>query len=110
MILVIRKLFGKSNIVGITLFPFIILKSKLDKKNYILINHERIHLKQQLELLVVLFYLWYIMEFFIRWYQYKDRHRAYIEICFEREAYSNEKDMQYIKNRKHYAFLRYLKP
>lgn len=109
MILVIKKLFGKSNIVGITLFPFIILKSKLDKKNSILINHEKIHLKQQLELFVIPFYIWYVIEFFVRWLQYKNTHRAYMEICFEREAYSNEKDLNYIKNRKWYSFLKYLK-
>ena len=38
------------NIRAITLFPFIIIKDEGDEK---LINHESIHIKQQLELLVI---------------------------------------------------------
>jgi hypothetical protein len=42
-------------ISGITLFPFIFVQRKEDSKNKILINHETIHIRQQLELLIVRF-------------------------------------------------------
>ena len=90
------------------LFPFILVRDKelrLDKR---LINHEKIHLRQQLELLVFPFYLWYLVEYFIRLIQYKNAHQAYINISFEREAYENDEDLAYLKNRKWFGFLRYV--
>lgn len=46
---------------GITLFPFIFLKRKDMLENKVLINHEKIHLRQQIELLIVPFYAFYIL-------------------------------------------------
>ena len=34
---------------------------------------------------------------------------AYRNISFEREAYSNEKDLSYLDNRKWFAWIRYIK-
>ena len=48
---------------GITLYPFVFLKTKTMKHDTVLLNHEKIHLKQQLELLILPFYLWYVLEF-----------------------------------------------
>ena len=73
-----------------------------------LLNHERIHLKQQAELLVVFFYLWYGIEFLARWFQYKNRHTAYRNISFEREAYANGKDLDYTMRRPFWNAIRYL--
>lgn len=91
------------------LWPFILVKSKALKTNAVFINHEHIHLKQQLELLILPFYLWYGVEFLLRLCHYKDRHMAYRNISFEREAYSNEANLHYIKSRKYWAFTGYLK-
>lgn len=33
---------------------------------------------------------------------------AYRDISFEQEAYYHEEDMKYLKNRKHYAWIKYL--
>ena len=44
---------------GLTIFPFIFLKVNDFKDDYVLINHEKIHLKQQLEILIIPFYLVY---------------------------------------------------
>ncbi len=73
-----------------------------------LINHERIHLKQQRELLIVPFYILYIAEWLLRTLLYLDSYRAYQNISFEREAYANEDDMQYLSRRKTFGFLDYL--
>lgn len=94
--------------IGITLFPFIFLKKKALKLNKVLINHERIHLKQQLELLVIFFFIFYVMEWFIKLFKYKNSYIAYQNLSFEREAYQNEKNLNYIESRKFWAFINYL--
>lgn len=94
---------------AITIYPFVIFKSKYFKTNTTLINHEKIHLKQQLELLVLPFYIIYSLEFLVRLVQYKNGHLAYKNISFEREAYSNECNLKYLNNRSIWAFLKYLR-
>lgn len=107
MILVFKHFFYK-NYVGLSLWPFIFLKEDSLKADEVLINHERIHLKQQQELLILPFYLLYVSEWLLRTVMYLDSYRAYQNISFEREAYANEKDMQYLRKRKTFGFLRYL--
>ena len=73
------------------------------------ICHETIHTRQIVELLVVFFYLWYGIEWLIRLVQYRNGKEAYYNISFEREAYTNAPDETYLKRRKLFAFIRYLK-
>lgn len=96
------------NVRGMAIYPFIFLKDKSLKENPVIINHEKIHLRQQLEMLVLPFYIWYLLEFLIRLIQYKNANAAYLNICFEKEAYANEGDSDYLKNRKFWAFLKFL--
>lgn len=107
MILVIRHLFYK-NYVGLSVWPFIILKNNHLKGDSVLINHERIHLRQQLELLIVPFYLLYVFEWLVRSIMYFDTYKAYQNISFEREAYTNEKNLDYLSNRSVFSFIKYL--
>ncbi len=95
------------NIGGITLFPFIILNTGLSKIPA-KVNHETIHIKQQIELLVVFFYIFYILEYIFRVFQYGSFREGYRNISFEKEAYVNEKNLDYLSNRKWYSFLKYL--
>ena len=90
------------------IFPFILLRDRRMKDNHILINHERIHLLQQAELLIIPFYLWYVMEYLMRLAVYRNKKEAYHNISFEREAYSNEKNLNYLKNRSFWGFIKYL--
>jgi len=108
MILIVFKYFTPKGFRGITFFPFVFLVNKEDKKNPAFVNHERIHIKQQLEMLVVPFFVWYSIEFLFRWIQYKNKHTAYRNISFEREAYKNEKDLCYCKQRPFWGFLKYV--
>lgn len=71
-------------------------------------NHERVHLHQQRELLVVFFYIWYFVEFCLRYLEYDNSFEAYRNISFEREAYQNESNLDYLQTRKFWAFLKYL--
>ncbi|CAL2076260.1 conserved protein of unknown function [Tenacibaculum sp. 190524A02b] len=94
--------------VGLALYPFIFLKRKDLKNNIFLINHEKIHLKQQIELLIIFFYLFYLIEWFIKLIKYRSTAMAYKNLSFEREAYLNEGDLNYLKKRKAWAFIAYL--
>lgn len=108
MILLVQpKLLG-NNFNGITLWPFVIVKHRNLCEDLVFLNHERIHLRQQIELLIFFFYLWYGLEFLIRWISYGNRNEAYRNICFEREAYQNENNSNYLKERKFWVFLRFL--
>ena len=90
---------------GMAVYPFIFLKTKSPAR--LLINHERIHLRQQIEMGLVVFYIWYFAEYLIRLVQYKKHYLAYLHISFEREAFLNQQDFDYLKNRKFWAFLKY---
>ncbi|KPE53133.1 hypothetical protein [Chryseobacterium indologenes] len=108
MIIVCQKPLKKLKINGITLFPFIFIRKPEDKENKILINHERIHLRQQMELLVIFFYIVYVIEYYYWFFRLKNGYLAYRRISFEREAYTNESDLSYLKKRKLWNFRKYL--
>lgn len=101
----------KNNIIPVkpydamTLWPFIFVK-EYTKVTEDLLNHERIHGRQQLELLIIPFLLWYVLEWIAR--LIFGNGNAYRNISFEREAYENENDMGYIEHRPRWSFLRYL--
>ena len=108
MIIVCQSLLKDTKILGITLFPFILLRNKELKYNQTLINHEKIHLRQQVELLVIFFYLWYVIEYYYWYFRLKDSFLAYKYISFEREAYAMEDDLNYLETRKIWSFWKYL--
>jgi len=122
---------------GITLFPWIILRERFrsgsfyKKLAFRIINHESIHIEQQKELIIIgaiiwigikllfgfgswyiipilsflFFYQWYLIEWIIRLFM---KGNAYKNISFEREAYANEDDADYLKTRKRFSFLKYI--
>ncbi|CAM1363981.1 conserved hypothetical protein [Tenacibaculum litopenaei] len=107
MILILKYIIPKG-FVGLAFFPFIVLKRKELKTDVVLINHEKIHLRQQLELLLVLFYLLYIAEWMVKVCWYRSTSLAYKNLSFEREAYAHEHDLYYLETRKPWAFIAYL--
>ena len=92
---------------GMALFPFILVRQP--SPGPILINHERIHLRQQLELGLIPFYLWYGIEYVVRRFQYRNHYLAYLNISFEREAFANETNLTYLKTRRFWSFWPYLR-
>ena len=107
MIVIVFKYLTPKWVRGITLFPFIVLSEKSDRNNAVLLNHEKIHIRQQLEMLVLLFFVIYLTEFLIGYVKYRNWQLAYKNISFEREAYANEKDLCYLKQRPFWRFLKY---
>jgi hypothetical protein len=91
---------------GMAIYPFILLKNKADRNNERLIRHEAIHLRQQLEMLILPFYLCYLANYFINRFKYDDE-SAYLKIIFEREAYAEEGNPAYLKQRKLWAWTSY---
>ena len=107
MIIVIRHFFYR-NYVGLCLWPFIILRNASLLEDEILINHERIHLRQQAEMLLLFFYLQYLVEWILKSLYYLDFYKAYRNVSFEREAYLHEKDADYLAERRPFQSLKYL--
>lgn len=108
MILIVAKYLIPKGYSGITLFPFVLVKYRIDKENKVFVNHEKIHLCQQLELFIFPFFVWYLLEFLVRLIQYKKVGLAYRNISFEREAYANEKSLTYLKQRSFWRFWYYI--
>lgn len=108
MFLIVTKYLIPKGYRGLAVFPFVFVKYSLDKKNPVFVNHERIHLRQQLELLIVPFFVLYFLEFLLRLIQYGNMDLAYRNISFEREAYANEKDLDYLKNRFLWRFIKFI--
>lgn len=108
MILISKYLVPKGY-TGLAIYPFVFLKNHNLKEDEVLINHESIHLKQQLELLVLPFYIIYGLEFLFRLVKYKHWKMAYRNISFEREAYGNEDNLDYLNTRKTWRFLKYIR-
>jgi predicted membrane protein len=87
------------NISGISLFPLLYNTrlSKIPAK----ITHETIHITTKL--LIIFFFIWYALEYIFRTFQHGGFMKGYRNISFE-EAYLNEKDPEYLSNRKLYSF------
>jgi hypothetical protein len=109
MILIIPQI-KTLGISGITLFPVIILKDKHLKLDRRIMNHEKIHIRQQLELLILPFYLLYLFEFAVGLIKYKNRRTAYMNISFEQEAYKYDSDFSYLSKRKVWAWCNKVHP
>ena len=97
-----------NDVVGITLAPFGIYLNDNYLTDKETINHESIHWQQQLEMLVIFFYLWYGIEWFIRLFVNGKEH-AYYYISFENEAYINQDNFDYLNKRKHFSWIKYIK-
>ena len=108
MRLIISKFWVPKGFSGITVYPFIFAREKYLRTNKTFVNHEKIHLRQQVELFIIPFFIWYVLEFFIRLIQFRNRKKAYRNISFEREAYTNESNADYLANRKFFSFFNYL--
>lgn len=69
------------------------------------LNHESIHTAQMKEMFYIFFYIWYIVEWVVRLFK---KGNAYRNISFEQEAYSNEDNLEYLNDRKHYVWFKYI--
>lgn len=120
----LAKLLLLSGYSAMMLFGFII--TKLNELSHSTILHERIHQRQYAEcvllstilalplvlfiswwwmlLIPAFYYLLYLGECFVRLFMSGD---AYENLSFEREAYQNQGNSEYLKERKWFAWVRY---
>lgn len=92
--------FKAINILG---FCFIRNDCKMSEKD---LNHERIHTAQMKEMFYVFFYLWYFVEWIVKLFIYGKN--SYKHISFEVEAYDNEGNPDYLKDRLIFGWWEYL--
>jgi len=60
---------------AINLFGIVFARKEYAELDKRVQNHESIHTRQMLEMVVIGFYLWYVLEWIIKWIRYKDRLR-----------------------------------
>ena len=117
----------------ITIGPFVFSKRKESVISQEVKNHETCHSYQWIELAclvgfvvfllqlilgisawwyllaMVIFYIWYGIEFLVRWAMYREWNKSYKMVSFEQEAYASEHDNNYIENRHMFTgWLKYL--
>lgn len=97
--------FGK-RYLAINVLGIVFTKGPLSLKQ---IHHELIHTYQQRELLFFPFFIIYFIEWLFRLVQYHHLYQAYYNISFEREAYENQNNKDYLKSRKKYSWIHYLR-
>lgn len=108
-----RKIYSKhipmkGYIAILLLFWMVIREEYRNRLPWFAENHETTHLHQELEMMIVFFYLWFIVEFSIKLAITLSWKRAYLSVAFEQEAYNNQFEKRYLENRRHYAWLKYV--
>lgn len=100
-----RKIFWKYR--GFSFFIFIWINNDvLDKPR--IIHHERIHFWQQVELLFVFQWLLYVFFYAINRLKGMNHDLAYRNNPFEKEAFANDYDFEYLKKRKFLSWLKFI--
>lgn len=89
--------------LAINLFGVMFVRGKAADVTPRLINHERIHTAQMRELGYVPFYIIYFLEWL---YRLTRNGNAYRNISFEREAYANDGNPDYLRTRRKHAMWR----
>ena len=79
------------------------------------VNHEAIHWEQYKETFIIGFFLVYVIEFILRSFTIEEKkdgrgywNRVYHSLSMEREAYAHQDEPNYIKSRKHFAWIGYI--
>lgn len=116
--------------IAINLFGILFARKQYKPLSKNTLLHESIHTLQIKETGYIFFYIWYLIEWIIRliyyfieaiynldeiasfseiWHHLKNYlSKAYYNISFEKEAYINQYDDNYIKKRKYLMWLKYI--
>ena len=93
------------NIWAISLGLFVFCRGEMSEETK---NHETIHYRQWVELLFVGFLILYPLFWIVGLIKYRNGAHAYRMIPFEREAYENDQNLNYLDNRKLYSWVKYV--
>lgn len=106
---VYSKHFPLKGYIAISLFGIVFIRKEYKWRfNKVVENHEKIHFKQQMEMLFVFFFLWYAIEYLVRLAIYKNHKKAYKSISFEKEAYTFQKINDYSRIRPLYSWTQFV--
>lgn len=113
MKIIFNKYIPFKGFLAINLFGVLFVRKRPNGENPVLskstINHENIHTEQMKEMGYIFFYLWYFIEWLFRCLKLVFvASSPYYDISFEREAFDNQNNLDYICNRKHFSWLKYL--
>ena len=89
-------------ISAIALGLVVISRGTMDER---LRNHETIHFQQYLDLFFIGFWIIYLWDWLWGKYHHKDGRKAYFSIRAEQEAYTHDNNLEYLSNRKRWAWL-----
>lgn len=106
MIIIRNNIIPFKGYAAINLFGILFVRKDAEVSET-MINHEKIHTRQMQEMLYILFYLWYLVEYIVRRFGNTQK-EAYRKISFEQEAYNNEGNEMYIGTRRPYSWIEYL--
>ena len=127
---IVNNIIPFEGFIALTIFPFIFIRKDEEKKfDKTTENHESIHGEQQIEMGIIgiiltlilflftgslwsfllspVYFWWYLIEWLLR--SMFGTGNAYRNISFEREAYANERDLNYLYDRTLFAWLGYMK-
>lgn len=102
--------FGKQPVAA-AFWPFIFVNPDTEEESRYqeIIRHETIHIRQEIELLVIFAELIYILEYcYARYIKKLDPKQSYYWTSMEQEAHRNAMNPNYLKARKPYATFKYL--
>lgn len=109
MKIIYNKVIPFKGFAAITILNMIFVRSEYKRLEYSswfeqMVNHESIHFEQEKELGFIFFYILYLLEWLIKLLFFG--RNSYRHISFEQEAYENEKDLDYLKSRKRYTWIK----
>lgn len=135
MIRIVNNWIPVHGFTAMTVWPFVFVRkeyvNELKRRGMwdTIMNHERIHGEQQVEMgavgifvaallvavgcgwwavaAVPMFFWWYVGEFVVR--KIFGHGDAYRKIGFEREAYNNEDDLEYLTDRRPFEWVRWIR-
>ena len=100
--------FEKEKAKAAAFFPFIILRYHKHPMNDTWIQHETIHHYQSLESLYLMNIYWELEKLYARHILWYDHMNTYLYQSIEQEAYLNQENPDYLKNRKTFWFWKHM--
>lgn len=94
--------FTPITIGAITIGPLVFSRGEMSEVTK---NHETIHWQQYIETGIIGFIFLYYLFYAINFLRYRDGELAYYMIPFEKEAYDNDKNLDYLETRKRYSWI-----
>ena len=93
--------------VAINLFGVVFARKEHNPLSDRTINHEKIHTAQMREMLFIFFYIWYTIEWIVRFIKTGHSNLAYLTISFEKEAHQHMHEKEYLNRRKLFSWIKY---